>query len=172
MSNPILGTLVKNRIFLREGTLIESLIQYQRKNRPITIMYSVCTGNRSLLENFRVSQASVNNCPKTTFAVQLFHEASSNIVIVLNDVTASPMIEYVKEQVVNNHQPGFVLVNQIVNFIDINGDKLVIGAEYDGSVEYVERYASWIAPEFNVTGYIDNSNSYKQEMDHHYGTVQ
>lgn len=168
MTNQLFITLVKNRIFLREGTQIEALLQHQSTRRPVTAMFSVCTGDHSLVENMHISQAVVNNCPRSTFAIQLFHEASGSILLVLNDNTEQPLVDYVKEQVAKHHQPGFIFINNhTVNFIT-NDDVATIGVTYDGSIEYVERYANWIIPEFNVTGYIDNSNSYKQEMDHLY----
>jgi hypothetical protein len=172
MTNPLLKTLVKNRIFLREGTQIEPLLEHQKIRRPITAMFSVSTGDRSLVENFRISQAVVNNCPKSTFAVQLFHEQSGGILLVFSDNTVDDMVQYVKEQVAKHQQPGYILINHYpVNFFT-NDDVATIGVDYNGSIEHINRYANWIIPEFNVTGYIDNSNSYKQEMDHRYAIVQ
>lgn len=172
MTNQLFGTLVKHRIFLREGTQIESLLQHQKLRRPVTVMFSVSTGDRSLVENFRISQAVVNNCPKSTFGIQLFHEQSGGILLVFSDNTADAMVEYVKKQVDKHQQPGYIFINTYpVNFVT-HDDVATIGVEYDGSIEHINRYANWIIPEFNVTGYIDNSNSYKQEMDHRYEIVK
>lgn len=168
MTNQLFRTLVKHRIFLREGTQIESLLMQQRDSRPVTAILSVCTGDRTLLNNFKISQEIATNCPTSSFAIQLFHEASSSIVIVFNDTTIEPLLQYAKEQTTKYQQPGFIFIDQFVNFINCDGEKTVIGVNYDGSIESIDRYANWVVPQFSVTGYIDNSNSYKQEMDHRY----
>ena len=171
MNEQLLRTLVRERIFLREGRDIEQLVEQQLKVRPCVGMISVFQGNQTLPQNMRHSQSVASNSGKEVLPIQLFHTASQSVVIVMfTDASMDAWLQkYLSIVAARTGQPGYIFINANgVKFHQVDGTSSSIAESYSGTLDEIERFSNWIVPEFVVDGYIDNSMSFKQQMDQKY----